>query len=133
ILGSPSRKMFLQIAVFAVLRNETIWSENSDAFVRQFFHRCQHEPAILFWQMLNHIQRDAGIELPSREEFVNLPYVANCVLIVGSQAPRFFHRGSKAINSNQLRVRKESERRAVAATNIQDGLTIGHSRAELSN
>ncbi|MPN55711.1 hypothetical protein SDC9_203395 [bioreactor metagenome] len=67
LLGCPARDMLLQIAIMALLRQKSVWSQNNHPFRRQLLHLLEQTPALRLVQMLDHVQRDTGIKSAVRE------------------------------------------------------------------
>ncbi len=114
--------MFLEVAIFAALGHEAVGGKDDDEPGGKLFHLLDHFPSILLGEVLNHIERHAGIEPAVAEQGPDFSDIRQAVFVVGPVLAGLFQGGGVAIHADELSAVDEAHGGDVPAANIKDGV-----------
>src|SRR6266567_8850973 len=105
--------MLLEIPVLTPLRDKAVRCENDHAPRSQPLHIRQHPPAVLFVQMLDDVQRDAGVKPAAREDVPEVLHFPRKILVMSSSPASLFQGRGVTFKSDKMHLGQEAQRRAI--------------------
>src|SRR6266567_4416420 len=116
--------MLLEIPVLTPLRDKAVGCENDHAPRGQPLHVRQHPPAVLFVQMLDDVQSDAGVKPAAGEDVPEVLNVPRKILIMSSSPASLFQGRGVTFKADKMHFGQEAQRGAISTSYVEHCLTV---------